>query len=278
MNKEEIENLKGLIYKRDELIQERERELSEKYEEINAQKEELTAAIDQLIMVNEQLVEKNNELDQILYKSSHDLISPIISIEGILGLIKNTEKSNNIIEFISHISLQNNKMKVVVSALNALMKINQESWQPEIISLFETTKSAVESLFFLSNYESVNISFQIEKSLKVKIDKQIFEIIIKNFVSNSINYRTISEIKGIVNISIKNIKNKLIIEIEDDGEGISTEISTKIYDIFYRGTVKSTGLGLGLYFIKKIAQRMNGELFYKTNEKNTIFCLSLKVS
>lgn len=257
------------------IILQQEVEIAEKFEELNAQKEELTAAIEEITLVNNQLIERNKELDLLLYKSSHDLISPVVSIEGLLQLIEKESVTPNISIYLSHIQVQNNKMKGVISTLQTLAKVYQQEWNNEILNVLETTKKCIESLSHQSNYVNIDFEFEIDSKLEIIIDKFIFQTIITNLASNSINFCVDKSKNGQIKLAISHFKNKLEIRIEDNGLGISTENGNKIYDMFYKGSEKSSGVGMGLYTIKKIAERMKGTIRHETKCEGVVFFVTL---
>ena len=76
------------IHNLEELFQKREKELNEKQEELDSQRGMLSVAIDELVKNNEILKERNEELQRLLYQSSHSLKSPISSIQGIIQLCR----------------------------------------------------------------------------------------------------------------------------------------------------------------------------------------------
>ena len=95
LEEEELNHLIKMLEERNARLEEREHDLADKTEELLAQKEELTAAIEELMAKNQslsltmsQLQDRNFELDQILYRTSHDLRSPQSSIKGVLNVLK----------------------------------------------------------------------------------------------------------------------------------------------------------------------------------------------
>ena len=95
MEEEEIKTLTELLNERTMALMARETDLADRKEEIEAQQEEITAAVEEvqaknkvLVATLDQLQERNQELDEILYRFSHDLRSPVASILGILSLFK----------------------------------------------------------------------------------------------------------------------------------------------------------------------------------------------
>ena len=139
----------------------------------------------------------------------------------------------------------------------------------ENIDIISTTKLALEI------FNEKNISFESKiDSLKVKIDRTTLIRIITNLVKNSIQATdNVSQAKII--IRIKKVRDKAIIEIEDNGIGISRKNRDKIFEPKF--TTKSKGMGLGLSIIKNLVTNYNGEIDFKSTKGKTIFKIELPI-
>ena len=139
----------------------------------------------------------------------------------------------------------------------------------ENIDIISTTKLALEI------FNEKNISFESKiDSLKVKIDRTTLIRIITNLVKNSIQATdNVSQAKIIVRI--KKARDKAIIEIEDNGIGISRKNRDKIFEPKF--TTKSKGMGLGLSIIKNLVTNYNGEIDFKSTKGKTTFKIELPV-
>ena len=97
----------------------------------------------------------------------------------------------------------------------------------------------------------------IQSNIAIKADGAFFSdeyrltVIMNNLISNAINYRDPAKEVCILNISILITKEKALVSVEDNGIGIPEEYRSKIFNMFFRGTVKSKGAGLGLYIVKR---------------------------
>jgi signal transduction histidine kinase len=78
---------------------------------------------------------------------------------------------------------------------------------------------------------------------------------LRSILSNAVNYQK-DEGGNRVSVDIDIDNNSLIMSIEDNGEGIDKEIKDKIFDLFYRGNLKSTGAGIGLFIARGIIDNM----------------------
>ena len=103
------------------------------------------------------------------------------------------------------------------------------------------------------------------KSDKIKGDKFLLDIVVSNLVGNSIKYGVDS---GNVEVTLKDEKDDVIIEVCDDGVGIPEDEMSKIFKDFYRAEnvkkISTEGSGLGLSVVKKIVDRHEGAIEVKS--------------
>ena len=76
-------------------------------------------------------------------------------------------------------------------------------------------------------------------------------------------------------VSFGKSEKDLSIEVVDDGEGISPAISNEIFNMFYRGSERSHGQGLGLYIVKSVVERMKGQIRWISKSGKTTFQIIL---
>jgi len=139
----------------------------------------------------------------------------------------------------------------------------------ENIDIISTTKLALEI------FNEQNIIFQSKLgSLNVKIDRTNLIRVITNLVKNAIQAtENIKDSKIIV--SVKKLRNKAIIEIEDNGDGIPRKNRDKIFEPKF--TTKSKGMGLGLSIIKNLVTNYNGKIDFVSKKGKTIFKIELPI-
>lgn len=275
MKEEEIERLTALLNDRTMKLMERESELADRFEEIEAQKEELTAAVEELIDKNKQLVERNQELDQILYRSSHDLRSPLSSMFGILNLLKSEQLPDHLKGYCFHLEQKMQQMNSVINTLTTLGQSVLDEIKIKQVNIEELLEDEISHLSYLANFKNITFNKTIEGDRVVLIDELLTRIILRSLLSNAIIFRD-PEL-GYIQIRISVISCKLYISIQDDGEGISEEIAAKIWDMFYRGSERSIGQGMGLYLVKKIVDRLQGTVTWRSANRITEFEVSIPI-
>jgi len=112
---------------------------------------------------------------------------------------------------------------------------------------------------------------------KADIDLIYFTTMINNLLSNAVKY---SDKDPVINVEGMADDNKILIKVADNGIGISKADQKHIFDKFYRASSgnihKYKGLGLGLYYVKKIAEAHGGDVNVSSKPgKGSIFTITL---
>lgn len=124
----------------------------------------------------------------------------------------------------------------------------------------------------------LDIDLQAENTM-VKIDEMHFTNVLFNLLDNALKYKR-EDIPPALMIRTRNDGNKIVISVEDNGIGMRKEDTKKIFDRFYRvptGNVHDVkGFGLGLAYVKKIVNDLNGTIRAESElNKGTKFIISL---
>lgn len=280
MTEEEIKKLTALLDERTMALMERESDLADRMEEIEAQKEELTAAVEELAEQNnvlqaalQELKERNQELDQLLYRTSHDLRSPVASIIGIVNLLEQ-EIDEGQRQYLQHIYHQTTQMDGLLKSLASLSRTILNEVRFSRFNLDLCIRQCINDLRHMANFSSVVIRTETSGVPEVVTDFLLFSIVIKSLLSNAITFKLPDE-DGLVIIRSSATESSISVEIVDNGEGIADSIKDKIFDMFYRGSTQSEGSGLGLYIVKKIVSQLNGRLVFTSKNGVTTFEVSI---
>jgi two-component system sensor histidine kinase HydH len=141
----------------------------------------------------------------------------------------------------------------------------------KIQTLHTTRNSILEtiSLSVAKIKKSAELSINIVgENIESVYDADKLEVVLDNIIMNAVEA---NNERGEVSIRIKDIKNEIIIEIEDSGSGVPQELMTKIFEPLF--TTKQRGTGLGLASCKRIIEQHGGSIYVKT--KPSIFSIKL---
>lgn len=216
-----------------------------------------------------ELEEANQAKDKLFAIVSHDLRSPLTSMQGVLHLIKdnvisNTDMSELIPEL--EVSVQQN-----VNVMDDLLQWAKEQLSGvemdiKSVNLNEITSDIVSSQSFIARKKGVSINMSIPENELIKADTNALRLVIRNLISNSIKFTGNGD-KIDVNVESEANHTKLI--ISDTGIGIPKEAAGKIFNSkswTRQGTNKEKGSGFGLSLSKEFVERMGGKIWFESQD------------
>lgn len=237
--------------------------------QLAAQEEELKATL-------EELSERNFELDQLMYKTSHDLRSPLSSILGLVNLAHLDPSPDNYLTYLNKIEGRIKKLDEFIRSMLNYARVNRSELHVEPINLRNLMNSCIHELEYLENYAAVKISVSIEnETIPFVSDSLRVRIIVGNIISNAYKYynpETASFLK--IKVNITPLATELI--FKDNGIGIRKEYLGKVFDMFYRATERSQGSGLGMYIVKQAVDKLKGTIRVRsTFGRGTVISITL---
>jgi len=222
-----------------------------------------------------ELQKENEHLDQFIFKTTHDLRSPIHSALGLLNLLEKAPEKERAL----YLEMTRNtllKLEALIEEVNHLYKVDKMAVKREEIDI----KNILEGeITVLKNYPNgANINFEWNYSVDTVLFSDTLRVrtILSNLLSNAVKYADETKESSFVRIDVKANYQSLIITIADNGIGIAEENLGHIFEIFYRATNLGSGTGLGLHIVKDTVARLNGNIEVKSKlGQGTEFKVSL---
>jgi len=207
-----------------------------------------------------ELQKVNFELDSFVYHASHDLRSPLRSILGLIDLYRienNPKLRKECIEKIEGSVLRLDDLVMELLSISRNDRIND----PHVpINLMIEINNSISSYFNASKTDGLQIITKVKQTIPFFSDLTRVRIILNNLISNAIKYRSFQKEEAYIAVEAEVKDDSVSIKIEDNGDGIEEAKLPHIFDMFYRATEKSEGSGLGLYIVKKVAEKLNAEI------------------
>ena len=216
---------------------------------------ELTESINHMADSLQSMLEAKR---QLLMAISHELRTPITKAKLRMEFMPESDEKDQLKEDINEIDL-------LISDLLEAERLNNDhsALVSERVLLANFIRSIAES--FKSNNGEIEIEIPVN-DLEFEIDKLRIRLLITNLLNNAVRHG-----KGnLINVRVSFSGDRGIIEVKDNGEGISEEHITQITEPFYRADSarqrNTGGFGLGLYLCRLIAQAHGGEMIIVSQE------------
>ena len=204
----------------------------------------------------------------LLATISHDLRTPLGAIvgyadmlqQGVFGPLNDEQK-----ERLEAILSSAHYMRELISMLllHAEMESDTLKIQRKVVPLRKLLFTVRESLWVLAQKRGLNLEVHLDPEApeKVYLDPRLLRSVITNLVSNALKFTK----EGGVTIRVSRVdEGHWAVAVSDTGVGMSEEERQRIFDPFYtRSHVKMSGapgLGLGLYIVRSLVERLNGRI------------------
>jgi len=216
------------------------------------------------------LNEMENLRTKLMQNISHDLRTPLASIKGYLEVIQdNNFSSQEKSDAIKVIQNEIERLEKMVKDLTKLSSADSKTLPIELEKVNIT--SLIREVFSSFNIKIkekglTGILDSEDKPIYILGDNQKLREIFSNLIENAIKYTD----TGFVKVTLNEDKDKVKVEVEDSGKGISSTDLPHIFERFYKGknAIGQHGMGLGLSIVKEYIYALNGEIFVESNDGN----------
>lgn len=204
-----------------------------------------------------ELEKTNDELNRFIYSISHELRAPLVSVIGIVGLVKMEGLYNSSGEYWSLIETCSNKLDYYIQKTLQYYKNNKTTADNTDVDF----KKLIAEIIEVYAYTDKDTKFTINVAQENPFNGDLFriEVILGNLISNAIKYQKVSELNKKVNIEVEVTKDFAQISISDNGMGILNEHLEKIFTQFFKSKVHH-GSGLGLFIVKEALNKIDGRI------------------
>jgi signal transduction histidine kinase len=229
-----------------------------------------------------ELVVKNTEFETFIYGVSHDLKTPVVTIEGFIGALR--RDFGNLIgedgeKYMDDMSEAARKMKLLI---NDLLDLSHIGHLAEIKTEFSFTRLIEEALASLQHQiTDRGIAVYVVKNLPMLYgDKKQLGQAMENLVSNAVKYIEKDNPSPRIDVGTLEQGSSKVFFIRDNGIGIEEQYFGKIFQVFQRlpsARNSVDGTGVGLTIVKRIIEHHGGEIWLDSEPgKGTTFFFTLK--
>lgn len=224
---------------------------------------------------------------EFLGNVSHELKTPLFTVQGYLSTLLDGAMNDKTLrkKYLERADKGVERLIYIVEDLDMISKLEMGELNLDYsnFNIFELIQNVFDLLEMRADSKNIILMFdqRYTKRLMVYADKEKIQQVITNLVVNSIKY---GKQNGTTEVSIEEfVENKIIIRITDNGEGITANNLSRIFERFFRvdksGSRTEGGSGLGLSIVKHIIEGHDEKIYVDSDHgKGSEFSFTLEKS
>jgi len=231
--------------------------------QLNAELESRVAArTTELQEANQQLALTNEELEAFTASASHDLRSPLGTIAGQAGLLRDDlsgSMTEVITQRIDRIQSNVTRSSEIIDGLLSLARVSRQELLNERVDISALARNIVEDL--RQQYPRHQVEAVIEPNLVVNADPRLMKSLFGNLLGNAWKY-TSRVPNARVELSCTQATGGIVFAVRDNGAGFDMSRSQRLFEPFQRlhSSAEFPGVGIGLAIVARIVRRYGGKI------------------
>ncbi len=209
---------------------------------------------------NLKLQKSNMELDNFIYKTSHDIKGPLATLQGMCMVALKDVKDELALNYLQKLSETANRLNTILAKLLVINQISNSMIIDNKINFEERIDKALEGLEKGIQAGGIHIKKNIDQKINFISDAYLIENIFRNLLDNGVKFSDEAKKESFIEILVKETNDNVAISVTDNGVGLNPEGIEKIFDLFSKGGEKAESIGLGLYLVKLSVDRLEGQV------------------
>jgi len=210
----------------------------------------------------EELHHKNDELTRFTYTVSHDLKSPLVTIQSFLGfLVEDAQRGDaeRVARDVSFIKTAADRMAALLTDLLQLSRVGRKQSAPERVPLSELLNEALSMVAGRIAQEKPSIVLTSEP-VSLYGDRLRLVEVFQNLIDNAVKFASTVPAPRI-EIIAERVEGEIVIRVQDNGIGIDPRHQHKLFGLFEKLQPEIEGTGIGLALVKRIIDVHDGRIW-----------------
>lgn len=221
---------------------------------------------------------KNSEMERFAYTVSHDLKSPLITIQAFAGMIlKNIEtgRYERVRDDMKRIEGAAGKMTDLLNDLLELSRVGRQMNEPSLIDMNRLVSDVLAQLTGVIKQSLVEVVLQPDLPALHGDQKRLAEVL-QNLIENAIKYRG-EQSAPRIEIGTRQDDSECVFFVSDNGKGIDPRHHERIFGLFNKLDAESEGTGVGLALVRRIIEVHGGRVWVESEGEGMgcTFCFTV---
>lgn len=228
---------------------------------------------DLLAQQSQDIKQRNMEMERFNYTVSHDLKTPLVTIETFLGFLQADLKNQDapaIDKDIGYIRSATGRMAELLDSLLRIAKVGHISDTPEKMTFNELLADVMTLVAGNVSTDDIHIDLS-DNDLLLFGDRVRLIEIWQNLIDNAIKYRG-EQSQTIIEVGLEQQNGETVFFVRDNGMGIDPNYREKIFGMFDQLDKNSSGSGLGLALVKRVVEIYGGHIWVESQGPGTGSC------
>lgn len=213
------------------------------------------------------LKQTNKDLEMLFYMASHDIRYPLLTVRELTSRALKNIQDVKARRYFSMLNQSWEKLIQITDEMGMVTDIKTGDVKHEAIDFEDVIRSVFSEFRSMEGFQDIIFSLEIKLADRFCSSLSLIKAIFRNLIENGIKYSAKRSGFSFLRISVTDDTDKVLrIIISDNGIGIKKEYQGKIFDMFFRGTNKVNGTGLGLYIVQHSLEKLNGVISVESEE------------
>jgi signal transduction histidine kinase len=205
------------------------------------------------------------ELDRFIFTVSHDLKSPLVTLQGFASLLERdllAGRTDRLVEFVQHIKGGVTQMARLIDDLLVLSRIGRVTNAAEPVDLADLSRKILR--LHQAQLDQCHTDVEVQDDIPIlNMDKERMADVIERLITNAIAYGCTAP-HPCIRIGGSMIEGEARFFVADNGPGIVERYHQKIFDLFERLDPRTDGTGAGLAIVKRTLEVCGGRVWVES--------------
>jgi signal transduction histidine kinase len=212
--------------------------------------------------VGQELVKAKEIINEFVVSCSHTMRGPLKSMTGLIHLLGQSIDTgkDDPRPYLSMMKESVGRMEQLLHQFEQFLENSRKDLIHEPLDIQAVIDDVLGELRPLCDRHHIHVQISVDQAGYFYTDTHRFRLVLFHLISNAIYFHDEKKENRSVEINIRVTQTCCNVQVVDNGIGIPNEIHTRIFDLFFRGSERSSGSGVGLHIVHEVLKKMGGSI------------------